>query len=90
MTKVMEIVLSTSTPESAAMVMSCSVARIARPNGVAWIIQVNPAISAMVTRMMRICSTLIVTLKSADDDSVSAPVSSGGSTLARAPCASWT
>jgi len=48
-------------------------------------IQVNPAISAMVTRMMRNLHHADMTLKSADDDSGARPVSSGGSTFARAP-----
>jgi hypothetical protein len=55
MTKVIEIVRSTSMPTSAAIFMSCSHARCARPIGVREISKENAVISAMVSRMMTIC-----------------------------------
>ena len=64
-TKVSEIVRSTSTPSSRAIVRSCSQARWARPSAVPPITPANTAISATVNTTMRICTKLRRTAKSA-------------------------
>ena len=54
-TKVSEMVRSTFTPHSAAILASCSQARCARPSAVREMMSENTAISTTVTAMMRIC-----------------------------------
>ena len=56
MTKVMEMVRSTSTPSSAAMVWSCSQARMSRPSRVRDTSQVKIASSTMVLTTTMICT----------------------------------
>ena len=55
MTKVSEMVRSTSTPSSDAIFWSCSQARCARPSGVLAMRSEKPAISRSVVTMMTIC-----------------------------------
>ena len=55
-TKVMEMVRSTSTPSSAAMVWSCSQARMSRPSRVRATSQVKIASSTMVVTTTMICT----------------------------------
>ena len=55
-TKVMEMVRSTSTPSSAAMVWSCSQARMSRPSRVRATSQVKIASSTMVVTTTTICT----------------------------------
>ena len=66
-TKVMEMVRSTSTPSSAAMVWSCSQARMSRPSRVLETSQVNSASSTTV-----VMTTMIWMLDSCTDEAAGA------------------
>ncbi len=61
MTKVIEMVRSTSTPSSAAILRSCSQARCARPSGVLLTMYQKIASSTAVMMTMTICFSETVT-----------------------------
>lgn len=63
MTKVRLIVRSVSMPSRAAILRSCSVARMARPRGVRVTRKVKTATQRRVVRMMTICITESSTVK---------------------------
>ena len=90
MTKVTEIVRSTSTPSSAAIIRSCSQARCARPSAVREIMSQNATINTTVTTQIRICMVLRVTMKPSLSAMAKLPPISGGRVLTRAPWVSCT
>ena len=87
-TKVSEMVRSTSTPSSDAIFRSCSQARMSRPSGVLAISHEKPAISTSVTSTMMIWMLEMSHVEAvARRSACEPPVMIGGSGLTRAPCA---
>ena len=90
MTKVSEMVRSTSMPSMAAMPMSCSQARCARPSGVDWTTKVSSTIKAALTTITTIWIVERWTWKPFSSISRMSPPSTGCSVRRPAPCQSWT